>query len=234
MQIKDSVVLVTGANRGIGAEFVRQLAERGAAKIYATARDASTITADGVEAVALDVTDAERVQAVAAFATDVDIVINNAGVSLGADVLGGDLDTVRREFETNVFGPLNVTRAFAPILGANGGGAILNVISALSWFAAEGSTSYSMSKAAAWSLTEGTRVELAGQGTQVVGLHMALVDTDMTAGFDAPKSTPAAIVTAALDGLEAGALEVLGDDVTVGVKAQLHLDPAERYALLAG
>lgn len=234
MQIKDSVVLVTGANRGIGAEFVRQLAERGATKIYATARDASTITADGVEAVALDVTDAERVQAVAAFATDVDIVINNAGVSLGADVLGGDLDTVRREFETNVFGPLNVTRAFAPILGANGGGAILNVISALSWFAAQGSTSYSMSKAAAWSLTDGSRVQLAGQGTQVVGLHMALVDTDMTAGMDAPKSSPAAIVTAALDGLEAGAVEVLGDDVTVGVKAQLHLDPTERYAMLAG
>lgn len=234
MQIKDSVVLVTGANRGIGAEFVRQLTERGAAKIYATARDADSITADGVEAVALDVTDDGQVRAVAAHATDVQILINNAGVSLGVDLLDGDLGTIRRELETNAFGPLNTIRAFAPVLGANGGGAILNVLSALSWFAAPGSGSYSLSKAAAWSITDGARVELAGQGTQVTGLHMALVDTDMTAGYDAPKSTPEAIVTAALDGLEAGAVEVLGDATTVGVKAHLHLDPAERYALLAG
>jgi NAD(P)-dependent dehydrogenase (short-subunit alcohol dehydrogenase family) len=234
MQIQDSIVLVTGANRGIGAEFVRQLQQRGAAKIYATARDAGSITAAGVEALALDVTDEGQVRAVAERAADVQILINNAGISLGVDLLDGDLATIRRELETNTFGPLNMTRAFAPVLGANGGGAILNVLSAASWFGAPGNTSYSMSKAAAWGLTEGIRVLLAGQGTQVAGLHMALVDTDMTAGVDAPKSTPEAIVTAALDGLEAGAVEILGDDITVALKAHMHLDPAERSAALAG
>ncbi|RUQ98174.1 SDR family oxidoreductase [Labedella endophytica] len=234
MQIKDSVVLVTGANRGIGAEFVRQLKERGAAKIYATARDAASITADGVEAVALDVTDEGQVRAIAERATDVTILINNAGVSLGADLIGGDMDTIRRELETNAFGPLNTTRAFAPVLAANGGGAILNVLSAIAWFAAPGATSYGMSKAAAFSLTEGTRALLARQGTQVAGLLMALIDTDMAAGMDAPKTAPETLVATALDGLEAGAIEILGDAMTVQLKAHMHLDPAERYAMFAG
>lgn len=235
MLIADAVVLVTGANRGIGAEFVRQLRERGAAKVYATARNAESIDIDGVHALALDVTDEEQVQTVAAQARDVTLLINNAGVASGTDLLGGDLGTIRDDLETNFFGPLHLTRAFAPILEANGGGAILNVLSAAAWFSAPGATSYAMTKAAAWSLTDATRVQLASQGTQVAGLLMALVETDMSAGVDAPKSSPASIVTAALDGLEAGAIEILADEITVGLKAQMHLDPAERYgAMITG
>jgi short-subunit dehydrogenase len=136
--------------------------------------------------------------------------------------------------ETNFFGPLRLTRAFAPVLAANGGGAILNVLSAAAWFAHPSSTTYSATKAAAWSLTDGIRVELAGQGTQVLGLHMGPVDTDMTARLEVDKLDPAAVVTAALDGIEAGASEVLADDLTTQVKASLGLDPSERYAGLVG
>jgi short-subunit dehydrogenase len=232
MQISNATVLVTGANRGIGAEFVRQLKERGAAKVYATARSIDSIRAQGVKALALDITNEAQVQAVAAQASDVTLLINNAGVSSGADLVTGELGTIRSDLETNFFGPLHLTRAFAPILGSNGGGAILNVLSAAAWFSAPGATSYAMTKAAAWSLTDATRVQLAPQGTQVTGLLMAMVETDMTAGINVPKSSPAAIVTAALDGIEAGAIEILADDVTVGLKAQMHLDPAERYGAM--
>lgn len=235
MLIADAVVLVTGANRGIGAEFVRQLKERGAAKVYATARNADSLDIDGVHALALDVTDEDLVRSVAAQAHDVTLLINNAGIASGTDLLGGDLDTIRADLETNLFGPLHLTRAFAPILEANGGGAILNVLSAAAWFSSPGATSYAMTKAAAWSLTDATRVQLASQGTQVAGLLMALVETDMTAGIDAPKSSPASVVTAALDGIEAGAIEILADEITVGLKGQMHLDPAERYgAMITG
>ena len=232
MQINNAVVLVTGANRGIGAEFVRQLRERGAAKVYATARDVDMIDVDGVEALALDITDEAQVRAVANRASDVTFLINNAGVSSGADLVTGDLGVIRNDLETNFFGALHLTRAFAPILEANGGGAILNVLSAAAWFSAPGATSYAMTKAAAWSLTDAARVQLAAQGTQVTGLLMAMVETDMTAGVDVPKSSPASIVTAALDGIEAGSIEILADDITVGLKAQMHLDPTERYGAL--
>ncbi len=139
---------------------------------------------------------------------------------------------IRREFEINFFGALKMTRAFAPVLGANGGGAVLNVLSAAAWFSAPGATSYAASKAAAWSLTDATRGQLAAQGTEVLGLHMALVDTEMTAGIDAPKTHPADVVAAALDGVEQSRTEVLADPITVGLKSALHLDPAARYGTL--
>ena len=234
MQIKGSVVLVTGANRGIGAEFVRQLKQRGATKIYAAARNADSVTVDGVEAIALDVTDAEQVAAAAELAGDVQLVINNAGSSSGLTFVDGDLDGIRREFETNFYGPLALTRAFAPALAANGGGAVINALSALSWISAPGATVYAASKAAAWSLTDGIRLELAGQGTQVLGMHMGMVDTDMTAGFEIAKISPEAAVTAALDGLEAGLSEVLVDDTATFVKSTLGQAPSERYAVPIG
>jgi len=238
MQIRESVVVVTGANRGIGAEFVRQLRERGAARVVAGARDASTVAGVGtdpvtgtvVEAVSLDVTDHEAVQRVADAAGDVTIVVNNAGISSAIPLVTGDLAAIRREFETNVFGPLAVTRAFADTLARNGGGAVLNVLSASSWSSFPGATTYGATKAGAWGLTDGLRLELAAQGTQVTGLHMGLVDTDMTAGFDGEKITVSDVVTAALDGLERGDLEVLADEPARQVKASLALDPADRYA----
>jgi NAD(P)-dependent dehydrogenase (short-subunit alcohol dehydrogenase family) len=230
MDVKNAVVLVTGANRGIGAEFVEQLKNRGAAKIYAAARDAATIDADGVEPLELDVTDPGQVAAAAAAAGDVQLLVNNAGISTGTSLVTGEEAMVRREMDTNFFGPLLMTRAFAPILGANGGGAILNVVSAMSWFAVPGAGAYSASKAAAWVLTESTRLELAAQGTHVAAVHMGLVDTDMARGLDAPKIAPRDLVDAGLDAIESGAQEVLADDWARFIKSGLALDPQERYA----
>lgn len=229
MKIENSVALVTGANRGIGAEFVAQLKERGARKIYAATRTAVIPTSDRVEPVILDITDSDRVETVAALASDVTLLVNNAGIGTGADLISGELSAIRDEMETNVFGALRVTRAFAPVLGRNGGGAIVNVLSAASWLSAPGAGGYAMSKAAAWSLTDATRVELAAQRTQVLGLHMAMVDTDMTSGFDVPKASPRDVVAQALDGLEAGADEVLGDEATRQLKAGLSAVPGARY-----
>jgi len=237
MRIAGSTALVTGAGRGIGAEFVRQLSERGAALVYAGVRDLGSFEPRaGVEALRLDVTDQAQIAAAAARATDVQLLVNNAGVAAVQPLVGGDLEIMRGEFETNVFGLLRVSSAFAPVLAANGGGAMVNVLSAVSWFSASGTASYSASKAAAWSLTDGLRVELAGQGTQVLALHMGPVDTDMGAqvGSGLDMISPAEVVTAALDGLEAGAVEVLTDDLTRECKAALTADPAERYAAVAG
>lgn len=234
MDIKGAVVLVTGANRGIGAAFVEQLKERGAAKIYATARDADTIGAEGVHPLELDVTDVGQIEAAAAAAGDVQVLINNAGISTGAALVTGEEASIRREMDTNFFGPLRMTRAFAPILGANGGGAILNVVSALSWFTVPAAGAYAASKAAAWALTDSTRLELAAQGTHVVAVHMGLVDTDMAEGVDAPKIAPSELANAGLDAIESGAQEVLADDWAKFVKSGLTLDPKERYEQIFG
>jgi NAD(P)-dependent dehydrogenase (short-subunit alcohol dehydrogenase family) len=231
MKIENAVVLVTGANRGIGAEFVTQLAQRGAAKIYAASRNGDVVV-DGAEPIRLDVTDPAEVQAAAVAAGDVQVLINNAGISTGTSVVSGDLAQIRREMDTNFFGPLLMTQAFAPILKANGGGAILNVVSALSWFTLPAAGAYAASKAAAWSLTDSTRLELAEQGTHVVGVHMGLVDTDMAAGVDGPKISPADLVNAGLDAVESGLDEVLADDWAKLVKSGLTLEPAARYEQL--
>ncbi|WKN47704.1 SDR family oxidoreductase [Nocardioides sp. Arc9.136] len=229
MDLRNAVVLVTGANRGIGAELVEQLKERGAAKVYAAARDAATIRTTGVDALELDITDAGQVAAAAAAAGDVQVLINNAGISTGTPLVAGDEAEIRREMDTNFYGPLRMTRAFAPVLGANGGGAILNVISALSWFTSPTAGAYAASKAAAWALTDSTRLELAAQGTHVVGVHMGLVDTDMAKGVQAPKIAPSDLARAALDAIESGAQEVLADEWARLVKSGLNLDPQARY-----
>jgi NAD(P)-dependent dehydrogenase (short-subunit alcohol dehydrogenase family) len=233
MDIAGSVALVTGANRGLGARFAAGLLERGAAKVYAAARNPAAITVPGVEVLALDLLDQASIDAAAEVAQDVTLLVNNAGVSAGQNLVRGDLAEVRRELDTNFFGTLAVTRAFADVLAANGGGAIVNVLSALSFFSFPGATSYSASKAAEWSLTAGTRVELAGQGTQVVGLHLGGADTDMMAGYDGPLLDPADVVRAALDGLEAGQVEVLVDDWSRTAKAGVAAEPAAFYAQVA-
>ncbi len=220
MQIKNAVVLVTGANRGIGLAFARELLARGARKVYAAARDPATITLPGVQALKLDVTKPEDVAAAAALAPDVTLVINNAGIAQRGGFLAADSeDTTRRIFETNVYGVLHMSKAFAPVLKGNGGGALLNVLSVASWVNGGELAAYSASKSAAWSLTNALRSELAAQKTQVLGLHMAYVDTDLTRGFEVPKSSPEDIVKRALDGLELGVDEVLADEITQHVKA---------------
>lgn len=220
MQIKNAVVLVTGANRGIGLAFARELLARDARKVYAAARDPATITLPGVQALKLDVTKPEDVAAAAALASDVTLVINNAGIAQPGGFLAADSeDITRRIFETNVYGVLRMSKAFAPLLKGNGGGALLNVLSVASWVNGGELAAYSASKSAAWSLTNALRSELAAQKTQVLGLHMAYVDTDLTRGFEVPKSSPEDIVKRALDGLESGADEVLADEITQHVKA---------------
>jgi NAD(P)-dependent dehydrogenase (short-subunit alcohol dehydrogenase family) len=234
MDVQGAVVLVTGANRGIGAEFVEQLKKRGAAKIYAAARDASAIDADGVQPLELDVTNPGHIDAAAAAAGDVQVLINNAGISTGTSLMTGDEAAIRREMDTNFYGPLLMTRAFAPILVANGGGAIIDVVSALSWFSLPSVGAYAASKAAAWMLADSTRLELAAQGTHVVAVHMGLVDTDMAKGMDVPKLAPADLANAALDAVESGAREVLADDWAKFIKSGLTLDPKERYEQIFG
>ena len=233
MDIAGSVALVTGANRGLGLRFAEQLLERGAAKVYATARDPRSIAIPGVVALGIDLLDQQTVDEAAAVATDVTLLVNNAGVSTYQNLVRGDLGEIRREMDTHFFGTLAVTRAFADILGRNGGGAVVNVLSALSWFSWDGATSYAAAKAAEWSLTNGTRVELAPQGTQVVGVHLGAADTDMMSGYQGPLLDPTEVVRAALDGLQAGAAEVLVDDWSRTVKAALADDPAPFYARVA-
>jgi len=223
MKIENAVALVTGANRGIGLAFTRELLARGARKVYAGARDPATvITQPGVQPLRLDVTQAGDVAAAAKQASDVTLVINNAGIAQVGGFLAEDSeDAARRIFETNFFAMLRMSKAFAPVLGANGGGGLLNVLSVVSWVNSGALAAYSASKSAAWSLTNALRHELAAQQTQVLALHMAFVDTDLTRGFDAPKSTPEQIVKRALDGLESGLDEVLADETTLQVKLGL-------------
>jgi NAD(P)-dependent dehydrogenase (short-subunit alcohol dehydrogenase family) len=215
------VALVTGANRGLGKHFATQLVERGA-KVYAGARRPETIDIPGVEAVQLDITDPASVARAADAARDVTVLINNAGSSTRANLLSGPLEDVRLEMETHYFGTLNAIRAFAPIIEANGGGAILNMLSVLSWLHLPGSGAYAAAKAAGWAMSDALRQELAPRGIQVTAVHVGYMDTDMAAFAPADQKTdPAVVANAALDGLFAGAPEVLADELTRAVKAQL-------------
>ena len=231
--IDQQIALVTGANRGLGQQFVQQLLDRGAAKVYATARDASTIdTSDPrVVALQLDVTDEASVRAAAAAATDVTLLVNNAGIALGQPLLDVDQTSIRQEFETNFFGPLRVTSALAPHIVGNGGGAIIDVHSALSWISFGGA--YETTKAAFWSATNAFRLQLAPQGVHVVGLHVGYMDTDMVAHVDAPKASPADVVAVTLDALENGEHEVLADEVSRQVKTGLSAPIEALYPQLA-
>jgi NAD(P)-dependent dehydrogenase (short-subunit alcohol dehydrogenase family) len=234
MKIQNAIALVTGANRGIGLAFAQALLARGARKVYAAARDPSTIRQPGVEAIRLDVTKPDEIAAAVARAGDVTLVINNAGVGHQGGFLAPDgEDAARRMLETNFFGMLRVSRAFAPILKANGGGALLNVLSIASWTNGGALAAYAASKSAAWSLTNALRHELAPQRTQVTALHMAFVDTDLARAIDGPKTSPEEIVAHALDGLEAGLDEVLADERTRQVKHGLSAAAASYLPLRA-
>ncbi|MGW6358994.1 SDR family oxidoreductase [Streptomyces sp. NPDC055092] len=221
MQIEGAVALVTGANRGLGEQFARLLLERGATKVYAAARDPESVGTCGVVPVRLDITDPDQVRAAAEAAPDVTLLINNAGLSTGSDVLASEVDDWRLEFDTHVLGTLRMSRAFAPVLAANGGGAMLNVLSVLSWLAVPRTAAYTAAKSAQWSLTNSLRVALAEQKTQVTGLHVGLMDTRIAAGSTAPKADPAEVAALALDGVETGAYEVLADNMSREVRAAL-------------
>lgn len=221
MELTNAVAVVTGANRGFGRHLATQLIERGA-KVYAAARRPETIDIPGAIPLRLDVTDPDSIAEAAATASDATLVINNAGAATGQPLLGGDLALIRAEMETNYYGPLAVTEAFTPVLEANGGGAVLNVLSVLSWYHPGAFGSYSATKAAAWALTNATREQLAPKGIVVTGLHVGYMDTDMAASVPADqKVDPAVVAKLALDAVAAGDREILGDDLTRAVKAGL-------------
>ncbi|MEU8228011.1 SDR family oxidoreductase [Actinoplanes sp. NPDC048967] len=221
MQLENSVALVTGANRGLGRHFAAQLVQRGA-KVYAAARRPETIDLPGVIRVRLDITDPESVAQAAKIADDATVVVNNAGTSLGVNLLEGDLDAIRLEMETHYFGTLAVTRAFAPVLERNGGGAVLNVLSVLSWLHPGPAGAYSAAKAAEWAQSNALRDLLAPKGITVSALHVGYMDTDMAAFVPADqKIDPAVVATLALDGIAAGKPEILADELSRQVKAGL-------------
>ena len=231
--LNDQVALVTGASRGLGKAFVAELLARGVSKVYATARNPLSVDASDPRVVPLrlDVTDPASSAALAAEIPDLTVLINNAGIAVGASLYSGDLDEVRREFETNFYGPVLVTRALGPIIAGNGGGAVLNVASVLSWIALSGS--YSANKAALWSATNSLRLELAPQNIQVVGLHVGYIDTEMTSNVTAEKLPAAQVVREALDVVESGGFEALVGDLTRQVKAGLSADVSALYPQLA-
>src|SRR5215211_1287937 len=224
MQIQGTIALVTGANRGIGDAFVKEMLERGAAKVYAGVRDIATVRAADprLVPVQLDVTDADRVAAVA-------LVVNNAGIARPGTPLSAALDAARAELEVNYLSLIATTQAFAPVLAANGGGAFVNVLSVGSWIGSPILSTYSASKSAAWNFTNSARVELKRQGTHVVGVHVAFVDTDLTAALDVDKIAPAAVAAAALDAVEAGEPEAIVDDLSRQVRAALSDDQRALY-----
>jgi NAD(P)-dependent dehydrogenase (short-subunit alcohol dehydrogenase family) len=214
MRIAGSVALVTGANRGLGRHFAQALLDRGAAKVYATARNPGAVTLDGVVPLRLDVTDPSTIAQAAAVAEDVTLLINNAGSSTGASLLSGSLADIRLEMDTHFFGTLAVTRAFAPKLAG-----VLNVLSVLSWVTIPGAGAYSAAKSAEWSLTNALRLEL--PAAQVTGLHVGYLDTDMASHVDGHKEDPAKIAAMALDAMAAGRHEVVADEVSRTVRGSL-------------
>ena len=232
MKLHGATALVTGANRGIDHHFAVELLRRGA-KVYATARRPELVDVPGAEVVRLDIIDQASVDAVAALCDDVDVLINNAADTAGGNLVTGDLAAIRSTMDSNYYGTLAMIRAFAPILARNGGGAILNVLSAVAWNTVDGNTAYAAAKSAEWGLTNGVRVELAGQGTLVSALVPGLVGTQTLLDFaereglvlpEGAVMDPADLVQLACDGLEAGEIEIL-DALAVDAKATLSGPP---------
>jgi NAD(P)-dependent dehydrogenase (short-subunit alcohol dehydrogenase family) len=219
VNIEGSTAVVTGGQRGLGKAIVDELLARGAAKVYATARAPKPSQDPRTVSVALDVTDADSVAALAASAPDAAIVVNNAGTIGAPSLLTADMAEIRAVFETNYFGALRIARAFAPVLARNGGGALVDIHSVLSWVG--GSGAYGDSKAAFWSATSSLRLELEQQHTLVTGVHLGYTDTDMVADVEAPKNDPRQVARDIVDGIERGDREVLADDVTRHFKAAL-------------
>jgi NAD(P)-dependent dehydrogenase (short-subunit alcohol dehydrogenase family) len=229
--VAGKVVVITGGRRGLGAALVDEVLARGALKVYATALSQYSDPRAAVAPRLLDVRSEESIAALTYAAPDAQIVFNNAGVFLPESLLTGPFDHVTEMFDVNVFGALRVARAFAPALSSNGGGAVVNMLSVMSWLAGGGA--YGASKAAAWSLTNSLRVELKSQSTHVLGVHAAFIDTQMAAGIPLEKLSPAVVAKLIVDGLEAGVDEVLTDNMTINAKAALS-GPVEELTLTLG
>jgi NAD(P)-dependent dehydrogenase (short-subunit alcohol dehydrogenase family) len=233
MNIDNSIALVSGANRGLGRAYTDALLALGAAKVYAGARDPASvaITDRRLVPVKLDVTQDEDVRAAAEACADVNLLINNAGIMLASPMLAEDSEAaLRAEMEVNVFGMLRMVRAFAPVLAKNGGGAIANMLSVVSWFVFPFNASYCASKHAALALTEGVRIQLKSQGTQVVAVYAGFIDTAMAAGFDREKTPPRQVAERTLDGIRNGLNDVYADERSEGIWQAVRTDPAGLHA----
>ncbi len=233
MNIESSVALVTGANRGLGKAYTDALLAAGAAKVYGGARDLASIddTDRRLVPIKLDLTQHEDVRAAAAACPDVNLLINNAGIMLASPMLAEDSEAaLRAEMEVNVFGMLRMVRAFAPVLAKNGGGAIANMLSVVSWFVFPFNATYCASKHAALALTEGVRIQLKSQGTQVVAVYAGFIDTDMAAGFDREKTPPRQVAERTLAGIREGLNEVHADERSEAIWQAVRSDPAGLHA----
>lgn len=238
-KIEGKTALVTGANRGIGKAFVEELLAAGAAKVYATARNIDSLddlvaTGGGrVVPLTLDVTRKDQIESIAAAHDDVSLLINNAGTAAFESFITASNDgPARDEMETNYFGSLNMIRAFAPALKSNGGGVIVNLASVASYVNFPVLGSYSASKAAVHSLTQGVRAEMAAQGTQVVGVYPGPIDTDMAANIPMDKTPADAVARAVFAGIEAGDEDIYPDPTSLEMHAGYLSDPkaVERQA----
>lgn len=228
MKIAGSTALVTGANRGLGKAYVEALLAAGAVKVYAGARDVTTISNPRVTPIRLDVTSAEEVAAAAAQCRDVNILINNAGAMLLHPMLSDDSEAaMRREMEVNVYGVLRMVRSFAPILADNGGGAIANMLSVVSWFVSPFNATYCASKYAALAVTDAVRIQLKAQGTQVVGVYAGFIDTDMAAAVQEAKTSPQQVAERTLEGIRIGQDHVLADRSAAEIWQSLRNNPAQ-------
>ncbi|MBE0336641.1 SDR family oxidoreductase [Paenibacillus sp. 23TSA30-6] len=230
MNISKQVAIVSGSNRGLGKELALELLARGA-KVYAGANP-ETIDLSGAIPLQLDITDPKSVMAAAEVAGDATLLINNAGSATGASLLTGELDDIHLEFDTHVFGTLSMIRTFAPVIEKNGGGSILNILSALSWINIGNSGAYSAAKSAQWGITNALRLDLAPKNIKLAGLHVAFMDTDMTAGIQAPKTSPKDIAKIAIDGIESDLYEIVADDTSRNVQQGLSAGISSLYPQL--
>ena len=233
MELNNTVAFVTGANRGLGRAIVLALQARGVKKIYAGARDPASIDVPGVTAVQVDVTNDAQVKAAAAACGDVNLVINNAGIALrGSALVPNAVEEGAAMFDANVLGIVRMAQAFAPVLGKNGGGGIVNILSVASWTNNPALSLYGASKSAAWAVTNGLRTNLAEQGTYVAGVHVGFIDTDLTEGIDLPKLRPDDVANIIVAGIAAGEVEIIVDDISRKVKQGLtegiYLKPLQR------
>jgi NAD(P)-dependent dehydrogenase (short-subunit alcohol dehydrogenase family) len=230
MKLQNATVLVTGANRGIGRAFVETLLNAGVQKVYATARDRSSLEAltalDSTRIIPLqvNVTDRNLVSQLTKQAPDVNLLINNAGVLSFGNILETPIEAIHQQFDVNFYGTLNMARAFVPVLERNGGGAIVNLLTLVALASMPGLAAYNASKAAAWSMTQSLRASVADKNIAVYGVFPGAVDTDMLAGIDMAKTSPADIVTAVLQGIETNQEDIFPDPMSTQLYAAWKQD----------